>query len=143
MLARSVVPSQAQHSRSQRPLARPGGRSSGRWRSIRSAAAAVSLAVVVLHATAFGCLPGRFPVCKTNDDCKEAEGKICANLRCAQCQGDSDCGEGRYCESKLNECKSLGGPKGAEPSVIPPEPDLAAPPASASASASASPKPKK
>ena len=98
-------------------------------RSIRSAAALISIAAIVLQMTTFGCLPGRFPVCEKNDDCKEAAGKICSNLRCVQCGADSDCPDG-YCELKLGECKSLGGAGGTKPAGSAAEPDAsAAPPA--------------
>ena len=93
---------------------------------LRSAAAIVVLSAAVLQTTSLGCLPGRFPVCEKNDDCKDSKGKICSDLRCVQCGADSDCPDG-YCELKLGECKSLGGAGAAKPAGSAGEPPEASP----------------
>ncbi|NUP11144.1 MAG: hypothetical protein HOW73_34295 [Polyangiaceae bacterium] len=88
-----------------------------------------------------GCSPARFPVCDTDEDCKDkGDAKLCYDLRCVQCRYDDDCGEGRYCERKTAECKALDGPraitqpvKTAEPAPEPTPEPTAAPSASAPA----------
>lgn len=74
--------------------------------------AALCLAGGALLASASGCSSARFPVCQTDDDCKDkGDAKLCYDLRCVQCRYDADCGEGRYCERKVAECKTLDGPR--------------------------------
>jgi hypothetical protein len=53
------------------------------------------------------CRDARFPVCDDDADCIESKGKRCVDLRCVECRGDDDCGDGRYCERKLAACRSL------------------------------------
>jgi Cys-rich repeat protein len=68
---------------------------------------------------------GRFPVCKTDDDCKARDAgtdvTICWNLKCVECLYDTDCAAGSYC-TKDKTCSSLSprpadepGPKGWDP----------------------------
>jgi hypothetical protein len=48
-----------------------------------------------------GCLPERFPTCKSNEECA-ARGNghgVCFNLRCVECHYDDDCDGGRVCAS--------------------------------------------
>jgi hypothetical protein len=70
---------------------------------------AVLVVGVALLATATGCEAGRFPVCKTNEECaaRDAgpEAPVCYNLKCVQCRYDTDCKAGT-CNSS-NECESL------------------------------------
>jgi hypothetical protein len=58
-----------------------------------------------------GCDEPRFPVCKTNADCASRDagkfGDVCFNLRCVECQYDTDCPVGKMCGPK-NLCESLG-----------------------------------
>jgi hypothetical protein len=74
------------------------------------------LLAVTLVATAAahlaGCLEGRLPVCKTDEDCipekgQRVAGPICYDLRCVECRYDKDCKTGHICNSAL-ECESLG-----------------------------------
>ena len=53
-------------------------------------------ALMSLAALASACSDGRFPVCKSNADCaaNAAAGKVCFNLKCVECQYDSDCASG-------------------------------------------------
>lgn len=69
---------------------------------------------------------GRFPVCKSNDDCQAdaGQGPVCFNLRCVECRYDTDCKPGSYC-SDSQQCHSLAapvaeetGPKGWEPNNV-------------------------
>ncbi|MBK6516948.1 MAG: hypothetical protein IPM79_22005 [Polyangiaceae bacterium] len=87
--------------------------------------AALCLVAGALLGATSGCSStARFPVCQTDDDCKDkGDSKLCYDLRCVQCRYDADCGEGRFCERKVAECKSLDGPRAGS----------AAPSASASA----------
>ncbi len=79
-------------------------------RTLRAAIALALFGASTLSFGVFGCLPGRFPVCKVDDDCKEqATAKLCYDLRCVQCRVDDDCPDG-YCERKLGECKVLDQP---------------------------------
>jgi hypothetical protein len=77
-------------------------------RSHRFALALLS-GLALLCVLGAGCEVGRFPICKTNDDCKsEGKNHVCYNLKCAECQYDTDCPSGSACNTS-NECKSLGG----------------------------------
>jgi Cys-rich repeat protein len=80
---------------------------------------AIALALSVLSLTALAalagaCSGGRFPVCKSNADCAAQNsgspgGKVCFNLKCVECQYDSDCAAGKVCNRNLSTCESLGG----------------------------------
>jgi hypothetical protein len=75
--------------------------------------------LVGLVGLAGGCADGRFPVCKSNADCAAREGspggKVCFNLKCVECQYDSDCAAGRACNRNLSTCESiLGGEAASE-----------------------------
>lgn len=82
----------------------------------------------MLSAFAAGCAEGRFPVCKSNDDCaaKLADAgsgpAICYNLRCVECRYDTDCATGKICNATLSTCQDL--------STTSEDPDLKAKPAS-------------
>lgn len=105
------------------------------------------VAIITTLAVGSGCEDSRFPVCKTDSDCKESppEGasaapvssaptlrgtaKLCFDLRCVECRGDSDCGEGSLCELTSRTCKRIdgpapkaGGPEPGEPGSGKPEP---------------------
>lgn len=83
--------------------------------------AAASVVVVggsVLVGAALGGCDSRFPVCKTDDDCKvKTEGsakppagqhdKLCFDLRCVECRYDSDCKDGEVCETQTRVCRKL------------------------------------
>ncbi len=73
-----------------------------------------ALALTVIAALAGACTDGRFPVCKSNADCQKnagsAGGKVCSNLKCVECQYDSDCAVGSACNRNLNTCQSILGP---------------------------------
>lgn len=75
-------------------------------------------ALFIAAALASGCGEGRFPTCKSNADCGGGDGKpggkICYNLKCVECQYDSDCAVGKTCNRNLNECQSLGTPAGGD-----------------------------
>lgn len=69
-----------------------------------------ALALFTLFAAS--CSEGRFPVCKTNDECvARLEGgdgpKVCYNLRCVECRYDTDCPTGKVCNSNLAVCKDI------------------------------------
>jgi len=68
--------------------------------------ALVLVVVIVCIAALAGCAP-KFPICKTDDHCKNAEnnqGKIvCINGQCQECGKDEDCGAGKVC--KANRCE--------------------------------------
>lgn len=69
-----------------------------------------ALAMTALFAAS--CSEGRFPVCKTNDECiARLEGgdgpKVCYNLRCVECRYDTDCPTGKVCNSNLAICKDI------------------------------------
>lgn len=71
-----------------------------------------ALSLAALTAFAGACSDGRFPVCKSNDDCAAAAkggqgGKVCFNLKCVECQYDSDCATGKVCNRNLNTCQSI------------------------------------
>jgi hypothetical protein len=70
-----------------------------------------------------GC-DSRFPVCRTEEDCKESRlGKHCYDLRCVGCRNDTDCEIGAVCGGD-HTCESLGGPKGsAAPVSVEPTPE--------------------
>jgi hypothetical protein len=69
----------------------------------------VAGALAALFVFAAACEPsktgneGRFPVCKTNEDCAARLGDagtgpgICWNLKCVECMYDTDCKPGSYC----------------------------------------------
>lgn len=73
-------------------------------------------AVVLLALSAVGlaasCGDSRFPVCKSNDDCKatkdepEKKNLVCFDLRCVECHHDGDCPSGHIC-TRTSECKRL------------------------------------
>ncbi len=73
-------------------------------------AAPFTLAALLLPACVDNLEDGRFPICKTNEDCSARDGGaetgICWNLRCVACRYDTDCAAGAYCGSD-NSCKSL------------------------------------
>lgn len=54
------------------------------------------------------CLPDRFPVCKTNEECaaRSADTPVCYNLRCLECHYDADCDGGRTCNVS-SHCASV------------------------------------
>jgi Cys-rich repeat protein len=90
-------------------------------RSSKVVALALStLALTSLAALAGACSGGRFPVCKSNADCAANAadgqgGKVCFNLKCVECQYDSDCAAGKVCNRNLSACESiLGGETKAE-----------------------------
>lgn len=99
------------------------------------------LGAALLGLLATGC-ESRFPVCKTDDDCKakasadpSAKALVCYDLRCVECRYDSDCGEGKTCARNKGQCESLGGPtpKYGEPvpdptTELPPLPSASAAP---------------
>jgi len=71
---------------------------------------------------------GRFPICKSNDDCKARDAgddaNICWNLKCVECMYDVDCPAGSFCNAS-KECKPLSpaatedpGPKGWDPATF-------------------------
>ncbi len=105
--------------------------------------------LIALSALAIGC-ESRFPVCKTDDDCKKtaassdasAKALVCYDLRCVECRYDSDCGDGSACDRKSGTCKSIGGPmpKYGEP-VPDPTTETPAPEPATSASAAPAAKP--
>jgi hypothetical protein len=75
------------------------------------AAALAALAIGAVGASACGnANDGRFPVCKTNADCTEADAgtqaTICFNLRCVQCHYDTDCKPGQFCDTH-QECRNI------------------------------------
>jgi hypothetical protein len=61
---------------------------------------------------AASCGESRFPVCKTNDDCKataedpDKKALVCFDLRCVECHYDGDCPSGHIC-TKASECRRL------------------------------------
>lgn len=59
------------------------------------------VAAVLGAALGSGCLPERFPTCKTNEECAaRGSGRgVCFNLRCVECHYDDDCDGGRVCAS--------------------------------------------
>jgi len=76
--------------------------------------------VATLISACAGSLPssledGRFRTCESNADCIARDAgtgeSICWNLRCVQCNYDTDCAAGSYCAD--NKCKTLD-PKPAE-----------------------------
>lgn len=103
--------------------------------------------LIALSALAIGC-ESRFPVCKTDDDCKKTASSadpnpkpsVCYDLRCVECRYDSDCGDGTACDRKTGLCQSIGGPtpKYGEPV---PDPTTELPPPTSSASAAPAAKP--
>ena len=100
---------------------------------------ALLLLSTLLSLSAVAC-ESRFPVCKTDDDCKASSSAdpadkklLCYDLRCVECRGDSDCGEGKLCARNKGECEAIGGPtpKYGEPvpdntSELPPLPSASA-----------------
>lgn len=97
---------------------------SGPLRSIPGAAKSAgrffALAPWFVAVAIFGsaaCRDARFPVCKEDTDCIESKGKRCVDLRCVECRGDDDCGDGRYCERKLAVCRNLSPASPAQPSA--------------------------
>lgn len=98
------------------------------------------VAGALLGVLSAGC-ESRFPVCKTDDDCKakasadpSSKALVCYDLRCVECRYDSDCGDGKTCARNKGQCESLGGPtpKYGEP-VPDPTTELPAPSSSAPA----------
>jgi len=77
-------------------------------RQVLRVAALVSGAALLLVSST-GCEAGRFPVCKTNEECAArdagATAPVCYNLKCVQCHYDTDCDAGT-CNSS-NECEAL------------------------------------
>ena len=53
----------------------------------------IGLSIISLVFLTTGCL--KYPNCKKDDDCKEAE--YCVNNLCQQCRDNGDCGEGQEC----------------------------------------------
>ncbi|MFO0619460.1 MAG: hypothetical protein U0414_43130 [Polyangiaceae bacterium] len=78
---------------------------------MRRAAVLLLLALSSL-AIAASCDASRFPVCKTNDDCKPAKDEpatkthVCFDFRCVECHYDGDCPKGQIC-TKTSECRNL------------------------------------
>ena len=75
---------------------------------------------------AVGACEGRFPVCRTNEDCAGKggdDGQVCFNLRCVQCRYDVDCPGGKAC-SASNECVALstGSPELEDAGAVPWDP---------------------
>lgn len=82
-------------------------------------AMALVASALSLAALAGACSDGRFPVCKSNEDCAAAAkggsgGKVCFNLKCVECQYDSDCASGKACNRNLNTCQSILDAKASE-----------------------------
>lgn len=87
---------------------------------------------------AFAGCDSRFPVCKTDADCKTKSegaasaapngerGKVCFDLRCVECHYDADCREGEVCSTATRECKKLDGTTPAA-SAAPGEPGSGVP----------------
>ena len=77
--------------------------------------------------TGGGIDEGRFPVCKSNEDCAARDAGptgICWNLRCVECRYDTDCAAGAYC-AEDRHCQVLAapvaeetGPKGWDPNNV-------------------------
>jgi hypothetical protein len=86
--------------------------------------ALVPLFVAVVVFGSASCRDARFPVCDDDADCAESKGKRCVDLRCVECRGDDDCGDGRYCERKLAACRSLSPAATAASSAPSAEPPL-------------------
>ncbi len=67
--------------------------------------------VAPIAVTLAGCEEGRFPVCRTNADCAERDagklGNVCFDLRCVECQYDTDCPSGKICGT-TKTCEGLG-----------------------------------
>ncbi len=109
--------------------------------SILALAAALCLATVACES--------RFPVCKTNEDCKSkasadpsgksAKNLVCFDLRCVECRYDADCGDGMTCSRNKSQCEPLGGPSPKYGEPVPDPTTEIGPPPSPSASASAAP----
>lgn len=84
--------------------------------------------------TVASCELSRFPICKTNDDCKATKDEpdkknlVCFDLRCVECHYDGDCPSGNIC-TKTSECRPLGvklepdKPKMGEPGSAPRDPE--------------------
>jgi hypothetical protein len=56
-----------------------------------------------------GCFESRFPACKDSSECAPRDGgpkPVCYNLRCVDCQYDTDCPSGQVC-SGVNVCQSI------------------------------------
>lgn len=71
---------------------------------------AAIVALCLMGALAASCSGGRFPVCKSNEECAAKggdTGKVCYNLKCVQCAYDGDCPSGKACNRQLNECQSI------------------------------------
>jgi Cys-rich repeat protein len=86
--------------------------------SPRRAVAPATLLVAAAALGALGACDSRFPVCKTDGDCKvkvepgqkpdpKAHDKLCFDLRCVECRYDSDCKDGEVCATQTRECKKL------------------------------------
>jgi hypothetical protein len=79
----------------------------------RAALAGLALALttaVAVGLAAPGCLEGRFPTCKDNEECqKKTDGgaPVCYDLRCVECHYDVDCAPGKACNNN-NVCEGLG-----------------------------------
>jgi hypothetical protein len=102
-------------------------------RTLSVALASLVLAGGTLLGSTMGCSNARFPICESNEDCKDkGDAKFCDNSRCVACRYDDDCTTG-YCERKTQECKQLDGPRagtGASATAAP-TPVESAPPADA------------
>lgn len=76
---------------------------------------ALLLASMLAGVGAASCEGGRFPVCKSSEECAArgpgSGGKVCYNLKCVQCRYDTDCERGNVCNPH-NECVSIGVPGG-------------------------------
>ena len=101
-------------------------------RTLSVALASLVLAAGTLLGSTMGCSNARFPICESNEDCKDkGDAKFCDNARCVECRYDDDCPTG-YCERKTAECKQLDGPRaGGATATAAPTATESAPPADA------------
>lgn len=78
----------------------------------RRIALALAAGALAIAAAAFGCGPSsRFPVCRSNEDCKKGAnaggGPVCFDLRCVECAHDTDGPAGSRCSTAGRRCDAL------------------------------------